>query len=144
MAPPPPPFNSFKLWLCQKSSILSSSCTISAHADGGPRSRVCARRERKLSGACVCRVTFKHLPQPFRSHIRFGTIGQLLKIPTLSAQKCHSAGGRRGPWILYGVGILVFLWVRSPCKISEPYDNFWKYPPCPPKNVIVRGVGGVH
>ena len=43
---------------------------ISAHADGGPRSRVCARetlrsaphrRERKFSGACVYRVTFKHL-----------------------------------------------------------------------------------
>ena len=26
--------------------------------------------------------------------------------------------------------------------ISEPYNNFWKYPPWPPKNVIVRGVGG--
>jgi hypothetical protein len=27
-------------------------------------------------------VTFKHLPQPLRSHIRsFGTLGQLLKIP---------------------------------------------------------------
>jgi hypothetical protein len=24
----------------------------------------------KISGACVCRVTFKHLPQPLRSHIR--------------------------------------------------------------------------
>ena len=43
---------------------------ISAHADGGPRSRVCARltlrsaphrRERKFSGTCACRVTFKHL-----------------------------------------------------------------------------------
>ena len=38
------------------------------------------RRERKFYGACVCRVTFKHLPQPLRSHIRsFGTLGQLLK-----------------------------------------------------------------
>ena len=45
----------------------------SAHADGGPRSRICARytlhsaphrHERKFSGARVCRVTFKHLPQP--------------------------------------------------------------------------------
>ena len=35
-----------------------------------------------FSGTHVCRVTFKHLPQPLRSHIRsFGTIGQLLKIP---------------------------------------------------------------
>ena len=33
-----------------------------------------------FSATCVCRVTFKHLPQPLRSHIRsFGTIKQLLK-----------------------------------------------------------------
>ena len=61
----------------------------SAHADGGPRSWVCARetlrsaphrRERKFFGARVCRVTFKHLPQPRRSHIQtFGTLGQILK-----------------------------------------------------------------
>ena len=78
---------------------------ISASADGGPRSRVCARwtlrlaphrHERKFFGAHVCRVTFKHLPQPLRSHIQsFITLGQLFKIP-----------------------------------------------PCPPKYVIVRGVGG--
>ena len=52
----------------------------SAHADGGPRSRVCARenlrsaphrRERKFSGARVCRVTFKHLPQPGTPSARF-------------------------------------------------------------------------
>jgi hypothetical protein len=52
---------------------------------------------RKFSGARVCRVTFKHLPQPLRSHIRsIGTIGQLFK------------------------------------------KNYF-----PPKNRIVRGVGGV-
>ena len=27
------------------------------------------QHERKFSSACVCRVTFKHLPQPLRSHI---------------------------------------------------------------------------
>jgi hypothetical protein len=27
-------------------------------------------------------------------------------------------------------------------EVSEPYDNFSKYPPFPPKYVIVRGVGG--
>ena len=33
----------------------------------------------------------------------------------------------RGPY-LYLVGILIFLWVRSPCKISEPYNNnFWDF-----------------
>jgi hypothetical protein len=37
---------------------------------------------KKNSDECVCRVTFKHLPQPLRSHIRrFGTLGQLLEIP---------------------------------------------------------------
>ena len=51
---------------------------ISAHADGGPRSptahagpfaRHPHQHERKFSGAHVCRVTFKRLPQPLRSHI---------------------------------------------------------------------------
>ena len=33
-----------------------------------------------LDQSCVCRVTFKHFPQPLRSHIRsFGNLGQLLK-----------------------------------------------------------------
>ena len=76
----PTAFFSPKVWQLVK---------ISDHADGGPRSRVCARktlrsaphrRERKFSGARVCRVTFKHLPQPLKSHIRsFGTLGQILK-----------------------------------------------------------------
>ena len=52
---------------------------ITANADGGPRSRVRARetlrsaphrRERKFSGVRACRIAFKHLPQPLRSHIR--------------------------------------------------------------------------
>ena len=52
--------------------------------------------------ARVCRVTFKHLPQPLRSHFRsFGTLGQLFKIPPLSAQTCHSAVGRGGPKIRF-------------------------------------------
>ena len=33
------------------------------------RSLVPHQHERKFSGARVCRVTFKHLPQPLRSHI---------------------------------------------------------------------------
>ena len=45
---------------------------ISAGADGGPRFRVCARetlrsaphQHQRIFGAHVCRVTFKHLPQP--------------------------------------------------------------------------------
>jgi hypothetical protein len=64
------------------------------------------RHKRKFSGACVCRVTFKHLPQPLRRHIWiFGTLGQLFKIPPFSAQKSHSAGGRGGPRI--------FFWLQS-------------------------------
>ena len=92
------------------------------------RSLVPHRHKRKFSGARVCRVTFKHFPQPLRSHIlSFGTLGQLLKIPPFSAQKSHSAGGGGGPQIFWGVGILIFLLLRSPCKIAKPYDNpFWE------------------
>ena len=62
------------------------------------------RNERKFFGARVCRVTFKHLPQPIRSHIlSFGTLGQLFKIPPFSAQKSHSAGGRGVPEIFFGL-----------------------------------------
>ena len=44
-----------------------------------------------------CKFTSKHLLQPLRSHIQsFRTIGQLLKLTPLSAQKCHSAGGKGG------------------------------------------------
>ena len=79
------------------------------------------RHERKYSGAHVCRVTFKHLPQAHRNHIRsFGALGQLFKIPPLSAQKCHSAGGRGVPEF--------FVCVRSPSKTSEPYNNpLWDF-----------------
>ena len=70
---------------------------ISAIADGGPHSRVWAREtlhsaphrhQQKLSGTRVCRVTFKHLPQPLRSHIRsFGTLGQLFKFSKKNFKK---------------------------------------------------------
>ena len=44
----------------------------------------------------------------------------------LSALKCHSAGV--GPRIIFLIGILIFLLLRSPCKISQPYDNpFWDF-----------------
>jgi hypothetical protein len=70
---------------------------ISAHSDGGPCS---PSHQRKFSGTLVCRVTFKHLPQPLRS---FGTLGQLFKIPPFSGPKLHSAGGRGGPPIIFGL-----------------------------------------
>jgi hypothetical protein len=78
-------------------------------------------------------------PTP-RSHIRsFGTEQQLLKIPPFSLRIYDSAVGRGGPRIFLLVWILLFLFVWSPWKISEPYNNFWIYPP---KYVIVRAVGG--
>ena len=91
---------------------------ISSHANGGPRMLTLwfgppppHQHEKNFSGASVCRVSFKHIPYPLRSHIQnFGTLGQLLKIPPFFA---HSADVG---WIL---SIVV-----SPCKISEPYDNF--------------------
>jgi hypothetical protein len=83
--------------------------------------------ERKFSGARVCRVTFKHLPQPLRIHIlSFGTLGQIFKIPPFSAQKSHSAGGRGVPQFFLGWNPNILL-LRSPCKISKPYNNpFWE------------------
>ena len=36
-------------------------------------------------------------------------------------------GGRGGPPNFVPPQILFFLWVKTPCKISEPYDNpFWE------------------
>jgi hypothetical protein len=32
-------------------------------------------------------------------------------------------GGRGGPRNIFLVGILIFLLLRSPCKISKTYDN---------------------
>jgi hypothetical protein len=74
--------------------------------------------------ASVCKVAFKHLPQPLRSHIQsFGTLGQLLKIPPFCTQKSHSAHKSHSA----KVGILIFLLVRDPCNISKPYENpFWE------------------
>jgi hypothetical protein len=78
--------------------------------------------ELKFSGIRVCRVTFKHLPQPLRSHIlSFGTLVQLFKIHPFPPKN------RIVPRIFWGVGILTFLLLRSPCKIAKPYDNlFWE------------------
>ena len=98
-------------------------------APGPAHARRYARPSIDMSGNflahLVCRVNFKHLPQPLRRYIwSDGTIRQFFKIPTLSAQKCHSAGGRVGPRIFCLIGILIFLLLRSPCKISESYDKF--------------------
>ena len=53
---------------------------MSAHAEGGPRSAP-HRHDCKFSSARVCKVTFKHLPQPLRTHIQsYGTLRQLLNV----------------------------------------------------------------
>ena len=95
---------------------------ISADADGGPRSQVCARltlsstpyrHQGKVSNGHVFKVTSKHLFQPLWSHIQcFRTIGQLFKM--------HSAEGPRN---FVMIGNLKFLLLRSPCKVFKPYDN---------------------
>ena len=84
----------------------------------GPRFRVYARstlrlafcqHQQKFSRARVFRVAFKHLPQSLRSHIQsFWTLGYLLKLPLLSAQKCRSSGGRGVPDFFF-IGIMIFL-----------------------------------
>ena len=54
----------------------------------------------KFSGTSVCRVTFKHLPQPLRSHIRsFETLGQLLKCSKKNNK--NSDPHPLAPWGLY-------------------------------------------
>ena len=67
--------------------------------------------------------TLQTSPPTPRSHIRsFGTLGKLLKTP-LTPQIYDSAGGMGGPRIIFLVAILLFLLVRSPCKIWEPYNK---------------------
>jgi hypothetical protein len=101
---------------------------ISASADRGHCSRVCARETlrpaphrhyQKFFGTHVFRVTFKHLTQPqLRSHIWcFGTLGQLLKIPPLVCPNKYNSAG--------GVGVPIFLFLRASCQVLGP---FWNYP----------------
>jgi hypothetical protein len=66
------------------------SCSPCAHTCLGQSSP--HRQERKFPRTHICKVTFKHLPQAFRSHVQ--TIGQLYKIPPFAFRK--SAGGKGG------------------------------------------------
>jgi hypothetical protein len=76
------------------------------------------RPERKFSGTHVCRVTFKHLSQPLWSHITsFGTLGQLFKIPSLSAQICHSRGV---PKFLMGLESSYVCYLGAHSKFQNP------------------------
>ena len=68
----------------------------------------------KFVSALVCKVAFKHFPQPLRSHPRiFGTLGQLLKIPTFVNPNIAECEGKMASLIFF-IGVLIFLWVRSP------------------------------
>jgi hypothetical protein len=66
----------------------------------------------------MCKSTNIYSPNP---------IGQVFKIPPFSAQKSHSEGGR-GSFLKYFLGgILLYLLLRSACKIPEPYNKpFWE------------------
>jgi hypothetical protein len=65
-------------------------------------------------------------PTPQKSYPTFWNPRTTFQNTPLSVQKCHSAGGKGGPWILLWIGILIFVLLRSPFNISEPYDNpFW-------------------
>ena len=45
----------------------------------------------------------------------------------------------------YPINLLPILLIVLPIpgKILDPYNNFWIYPPCPPKYIIVWGIGVV-
>jgi hypothetical protein len=54
--------------------------------------------ERKLFGAGILKVTFKHLPKPLRSHIRYGNLGQFLLVLLGAEHRVLRAQTReRGP-----------------------------------------------
>ena len=77
------------------------------------------RRERKFSGAHVCRITFEHLPQPLGSHIQsIGTIGQLLKI-SKKYLKMPPQGARGGLRMFLGVNISFFCENKPPVKFQN-------------------------
>jgi hypothetical protein len=86
------------------------------------------QHERIFSGAHVCWVTFIHLPQPlvWNPHIFVSEpYINFSKYPPFPPNaKC---GCRGGPRIFVGVGILIFVLLRSPCKIAKPYNSpFWE------------------
>ena len=61
----------------------------------------------------------------------FGILGQLLKIPLLSAQKCHSAGGRGGPrFVVVDWNPNIFV---TYANFRNPLTNFENTPLVRPK-----------
>ena len=144
-----------KLWSLRQPLLgfwptgLRRKIEISAGADGGPHFRICARKtlrsaphghHRKFSGARSCRVTFKHLPQPLRSHIRsFGTLGQLLQFSKKNIKKPKNAPGGQGGGLLSFLGVNISFFVRitplwSFRTLNWPPSNIFKKKLKKPKN----------
>jgi hypothetical protein len=87
-------------WGSSPTDCTRLTCPIAPH-----------RHERKFSGAHVCRVTFKHLPQPLLSHIwSFRFLGQLL-----------------------GVEYSYFCYLRPHAKFRNPRTTFQNTPLFPQK-----------
>ena len=57
----------------------------------------------------------------------FSPFQAILSTFRFSPQKTKKSSGREGPPNFFSLQILFFLWVKTPCKILEPYDNpFWE------------------
>jgi hypothetical protein len=81
-------------------------------------------------------------PTPQKSYLKFLNPRTTYENAPLTPNIFDSAGGRGCPRIFLGFGILLFLLVRSPCTISEPYDNFWISPLSPQICDSAGGRGG--
>ena len=72
--------------------------------------------------AHVCKVTYKHLPKPLRSHTRsVKTQGQLFEICPFV---CKVQGEEKVPTFFGGDGILIFYYVGQLAKFRNPRTTF--------------------
>ena len=77
----------------------------------------------------------------FSAHV---SAESLFEISPFSGQNRVILGGRGGPRIIFFIGILLFLLLRSPCKVSNSYDmSLLDFPHFPVKIGLFWGVGGV-
>ena len=94
-------------------------------APGSAHARPSAQPPIDTSGNISVHVSKGHLqtspPTPQKSYPKFRNPRTTFENTPLTPHIYDSGGG--GPRIIFLVGILLFLLVRSPCKISEPYDN---------------------
>ena len=67
-------------WSIKKPENLNLLTSLKHHVNNHYCSNCRPLLQMGISGTRVCRVTYKHLPQPLRIHIQsFGTLGQILK-----------------------------------------------------------------